>query len=197
MPHARHRTLAVLVACLAAAPATRPAKPAKPAKPTPPDLSASLADGTVRFQPPPAAAWTAAPNAPDDKALYLTADHRSAIQFELATFDISPSSSGQIGTALCKSLKERRQKDGNDMLLAPTIERDKRFDLVIHERYQIKGAVQEQWHLFKSVGPKTVMVAAGSTSNDTAAVNASGSDAMAALATAKYFRAGTAKPKRP
>ena len=41
------------------------------------------------------------------------------------------------------------------------MERDKRFDLVIHEKFKVANAVAgRRYHLFKTVGPKTLMVAA-------------------------------------
>jgi hypothetical protein len=53
------------------------------------------------------------------------------------------------------------------MLLVPTIEKDPRFSLRIHERYEDgQGNVNDELHLYKRVGPLNVMLTVNARTND-------------------------------
>ncbi len=171
---------AALLCSVAAAPATRPAT----------DDLVSLGNDVVRFHAPPAPHWAvvAGKDTTADKVMFGTDDHTAAFQVEIATFQVTPATAGQIGAALAKSLHDKRQQAGTVVLLQPVLEHDRRFDIVIHERYMAGQTTVDQLHLIKTVGPKTVMVAASGWSSDPAVVTADLDAAKASLASAKFNR---------
>ena len=192
----------LLTACLAAAPATAPTASPPATKPVLGDL-VSLGDDLVHLYAPPPERWTLLPTkvASVNLAYFQADDKKSAIQFELAAadFQISPDLAGQMAVGIVKSLKEMRRKSGTAVVMQPTIEKDRRFDIVVHERFKVGDNTVDEMHLYKSVGPRTVMVAASSVSDDPDAVAGTFAAAKASLATVKYIKPGTAKtkPKRP
>ncbi len=179
------------LACLAAAPpASQPAT----------DDVVSLGDDAIRFHAPPAPRWTvgAGGEASSDKVMFITDDRTSAFQVEIATFTVTPATAGQIAAGLAKSLLAMRQKAGTPIVMPPTVEHDRRFDIVIHERYRAGQSVVDGLHLIKSVGPnRTVMVAASCVSPDAAVVTAAQDAAKASLASARFNKRSPPPRKRP
>ncbi len=190
------RPLALLAAalggaiCLAAAPAA-----SQPAT----DEVVSLGNDLIRFHAPPAADWTvrAMAKATVNSIYFERSDHKSAVEFELtaADYPLTADNAGQMAVSIAKALKEKRQRGGQEMVLPPTAEKDKRFQVVVHEQYKASGATIDSLHLMKLVGSRTVMVVASTASDDPAVAADTFAAAKDALASAKFNRKATrAKP---
>ncbi len=131
-----------LTACVAAAPAASPtSKPAGGG-----DL-VSIGNDLVRFVAPPPGAWTVHPSkdATADVVVFVNAKADAEIQYILAApdFRISPDVTGQMAVGMCKSLKEKHERDHITVVMPPTVEHDRRLDIVIHEKFLVgqgKGA---------------------------------------------------------
>jgi len=177
-------TALILTACLAAAPA-----PAPTSQPAAADLVA-IGNNFALFVAPPSPPWNVrqTPNASLDVVYFQNANADGAIQFILAKpdFQIEPETAGQFAAAIVKTLKEKRQQDGNEVVMPATIEHDHRFDIVIHEKFKVGDATEDELHLYKSVGPRTVMVTASCVSPDPAVVADTFTAAKASLASAKF-----------
>ena len=76
-----------------------------------------------------------------------------------------------------------------EMLTPPTAVKDKRFDIAIHERFRVKDeVVEDEMHVFKSIGPRTVEVTIATISEDADVVKKTFEDGEAVLAGATYDR---------
>ena len=74
------------------------------------------------------------------------------------------------------------------MVLEPKIEKDKRFAFIVHEKYKVGEKVADQLHVYKSVGPRVLMLTVNSVADDadkTAAIHGAAEDMLAA---AKFNR---------
>ncbi len=188
---------AVLTPLLAAGPATRPAtRPAAKAASQPasrPVGGLSVGKGLVEFVAP-SAEWTVHPTehpSPDVVVLVHGTEADGEIQVKLGAkdFELSPDTNAQMRTEMAKALKALRVKNEQEMLTPPTAVKDKRFDIAIHERFRVKGdVVEDEMHLFKSVGSRTVEVTVATVSEDPKAVKKTFEDGEAVLAGATYNR---------
>jgi hypothetical protein len=183
----RVRTLlstAAVATCLAASPASQPASSG--------DL-VSIGDDLVRFVAPPPTNWTVrqAANATADVVYFVHTPKADAeMQFMLAKADfrMSPDTVGQFAAGIVKSLRDKRQKDGTHVVMPATIEHDRRLDIVIHEKFTVGAVTEDQMHLYKSVGPRTLMLTVSTVSPDPASAADTFAAAKTSLASAKYNR---------
>jgi hypothetical protein len=188
----------LMTTALAAAPASRPAPPAT--RPATGDL-VSLGNDLVRFYAPPPDDWVLRATKPvsPNRVYFQAADKKSAVQVELASadFTIDAQSVGPMAAAIVKSLKEKRDKDGTEMVLAPKVEHDRRFDIIVHERFKLGDNTIDELHLYKSVGPRTVMAEASTVLEDPDAAAAVFAAAKTSVASAKWNKKpGSTPPKR-
>ena len=97
-----------------------------------------------------------------DQVYFEKADRKSAIEFQLTTPDypLTTDNAGAMATGIIKALKQKRQQEGHEMVMPPTVEKDRRFQVLIHEKYKVNGATVDTLHLLKLVGSRTVMVVA-------------------------------------
>ena len=196
MPPTRRLLILPLLAVAAAPPATRPAAPRT-------DDLVSLGKDAVRFHAPPSPKWVfhAQADASTDKVRFVDEDDRAVCEVQIVPMELSADTDGQYAASIVKALKERHQKAGDVMAMQPTVEHDKRFDIVVHERLTKAGQTVDQVHVYKSVGPKVVELTALTTAADPADAKAALEAAKAALASAKYNRpgstAGRARTPRP
>jgi hypothetical protein len=183
-----------LAATMAATPATKPAGPAsRPAAGT----DTSIARNQYHFPAPAASDWSAVKPDPDAESItFLNTDRDGVIQLMLLDKDASvdPGVAGQVAVAIMKQLKERRAKDKTEMVMAPKIEKDKRFAIVIHEKYKVGDATADQLHIYKAVGPRVVMLTVNATAADpdkVAAIQTAAKDMLDAMTfNRKAFKKG-------
>jgi hypothetical protein len=125
----------------------------------------SLLDGRVEFTPPAAEDWTRAHvTGAADAAAYMTKDHKGqiAVQVLPADAEISP----QMGGAIVRQLRQNHKKAAQKIVMDPKVERDPRFDLRVHEKYQQDDKTIDELHLYRNVGPRVVMVTASAVSEN-------------------------------
>ena len=148
--------LSLMTVLLGAAPATAP-------------TADSIANGLYHFTPPPAADWTSVKYNPVAEAVLFTNTTRDGqIQLSLLAKDASVDGSlaDNVAVAIVKQLKETRTKNKQTMVLPPTVEKDKRFAIVIHEKYKVGEFIADQLHVYKAVGPRVMMMTVNSVSTD-------------------------------
>jgi hypothetical protein len=126
---------------------------------------ASLLHGQIRYTPP--ETWRNAPSnaAADMAATYLAPDHDGLLLIEVLPENavISP----QAGSALVVKLRANHKKAGQAIVMDPTVEKDARFSIRIHEKYKTKdGATADELHLYRKVGSQAVSVTVQSLSED-------------------------------
>ena len=189
------RLLPLMIACAAAGPAAKP--PAtKPAPPATDDL-VSLANDAVRLHAPPAPAWAFEPQ-PDgktEKIRFVDKADKAVCEIQVVPMQLSADTAGQYAASIAKALKDRHKAAGDEVTLQPTVEHDRRFEVVVHERLTKSGKTVDQVHVYKCVGPKVVELTALTTADDAAAAKAALEAAKAALASAKYNKAAPARRK--
>ena len=121
------------------------------------DQPGRLAEGKIHYMPP--EGWAENRRGGKfDTVLYLAPDKNAVLSVEAPPDmdDISPAAGGK----LIVKLREMRKAKGQKSTLGPRVEADNRFDLKIHEKYEFKGKVFDQVHLYRRVGPRIVMVTA-------------------------------------
>lgn len=162
-----------LLASVALLAATNLAAPTAAAKESPRDLTKppasrpapdsagetrSLLGGEFHFRAP--EGWAeSAKAARDDTAAYAWPHHDSmlAVQVLPADAKITAAAAGKI----IQSLRATRQKNKEQIVKAPVVEKDPRFLLRIHEKFKTgenHEKTAEQLHLYRRVGPRVVMV---------------------------------------
>lgn len=70
--------------------------------------------------------------------------------------EISPA----MGGAIVRQLRQNHKNAGQKILMDPKVERDPRFDLRVHEKFEQDEKMVEQLHLYRKVGPRVLMVTA-------------------------------------
>jgi hypothetical protein len=182
-------TVFLALALLAGAPATGPA--------IGPDMS--IAKDQYHFPAPAVDEWKAVKPDPDAESItFLNSKEDGAIQLVLLPKDASvdPDIAMNVAVAMLKQIKADRAKQGVEMVMQPKIEKDKRFAIVIHEKYKVKNdQVADQLHVYKSVGPRVLMLTVNSVAIDadrTAAIHAAGEDLLDAVKfNRKAFKKGS------
>lgn len=123
----------------------------------------TLAEGLIRYTPPDG--WIEAKNVSrDDRAGFVPESRRGVLLIEVWPAD--GSLSAKAARAICRRIDQTRRKEEAEVLMPATIERDKRFDLRIHERYRQKEQTSDQLRLYRSVGGRIVVVTVNTASPD-------------------------------
>lgn len=123
------------------------------------DPSASLLQGKIAYQPPSGDSWERAHNIEGETAAaYVSESLQGAIAIEVLPGDahITP----QMGPAIVRTLRQNHKNAGQKIIMDPKIERDSRFDLRVHEKYEQGDKVADELHLYRDLGPRVVMVTA-------------------------------------
>jgi len=170
-----------ITASIAAGPATKPAA----------GVDTSIAKDQYHFPAPPAPEWSAVnPDPAAESITFLNAGHDGAIQLVLLAkdADVGPGVAMNVAVAIVKQLKQQHAEQKTVMVMDPKIEKDKRFAIVIHEKYKVGDAVADQLHIYKSVGPRVLMLTVNTTAADPDKVASVQKDAEEMLAAAKFNR---------
>jgi hypothetical protein len=177
------KSLGVLLfaSLLAAGPASQPTS--QPAM-------QSMSNDQIHFVAPDAP-WVAKAVKAPDTAYYQTTKGDSALQAQWAPkdFELSPDTDDQFAVQISKDLKKKHQDTNTEMVLAPKILKDKRFDIVIHEQFKIsKDITEDELHIYKSVGPRVMMVVVSCVSDDPTVIDAAHKAAEDMLDSCKFNR---------
>jgi hypothetical protein len=170
-----------VLALIGAGPASKPAAG--------PDTS--IAKNQYHFPAPPVEQWTAVQPDPDaDSIAFINKVHDGKIQLDLLdkSASVDPDVAMNVAVAVLKQLKQTRAEQHAVMVLDPKIEKDKRFAIVIHEKYKVGDRVADQLHVYKAVGPRVLMLTVMSVAADpdkAAAILGAGEDMLDA---AKFNR---------
>ena len=140
----------------------------------------SLAGGRLRYTPPPDDTWQRAGNVnSDDAAAYAGRNHKGAIAIEVLPPDAEMTP--EMGGAVVRALRDAHKKANQKMLFGPKVEADKRFALRVHEKYQSGDKVADEVHIYRTVGPRVVMLTVNAWVNDEAgakAIHTAGEDVL-------------------
>jgi hypothetical protein len=155
-------TLMLASVVIAAAPAPPTSAPATlPASRT--SEMEPLADGTVRFTPPPG--WLLVNKRPDDLgATYKTADENAVVLIEIQPLNrvVKESSKDQMARIIDKGIRDAAAKEKLELLQAPKQIDDPRFFLKMHDALRIEGKVQDRMQWYRVIGLNLVHAAATS-----------------------------------
>jgi hypothetical protein len=135
----------------AAAPATTPAT-----VPSTQPAAESLANGQIRFTPPPGDWIEVQKSRKPTVAAYVSADHMGAVAIEVlpADADVEPKTADLI----VRKLRQGRRQARTTIVMEPTLEKDDSAAIRIHEKYRAADKVADVLHLYRQVGPRVVMV---------------------------------------
>ena len=148
----------------------------------------SLLGGRIRYAPPSDSAWQQAENIHSETAVaYVKRDHGGAIAIEVLPSDAEIS--GAMGSAIVRTLRQNHKQAGQKVILDPKIERDKRFTLKIHEKYQQGEKVADELHLYRNLGPRVVMATVSAWDRDDAAAADIHKSGEEVLLSAKWVKA--------
>jgi hypothetical protein len=131
----------------------------------------SIAGGQYHFPAPPPGEWTAVnPDPAAQSITFLNGKHDGAIQLVLLNKDASvdPDIAMNVAVAIVKELKRSHTEHNDVVILQPRIEKDRRFAVVIHEKYKVGDKTADQMHIYKSVGPRVLMLTVNSVADDPA-----------------------------
>ncbi len=150
----------------------------------------SLAAEQVQFTPPPAADWKYRETQTPDSAYFQATKGEGAIQLLWAPkdFQLSRETAGSFAGGIVKDLKAKHAEKKDVVVLAPKIVRDSRFEIYIHEKFKVGQYVEDELHIYKSVGPRVLMATVSTVEKDEAAVTATHKAAEDLLASAKFNR---------
>ena len=150
----------------AAGPATTPST--VPA--TQPAAAESLANGQIRFTPPPADWIEVQKSRKPTVAAYVSADHMGAIAIEVlpTDADVEPKTADLI----VRKLRQGRRQARATIVMEPTLEKDDSAAIRIHEKYRAADKVADVLHLYRQVGPRVVMVTVSALSDTSEGVKA-------------------------
>ncbi len=150
--------LMLLLSQLAAGPSTKPST----------QPSGTMVKDQVHFTPPPDP-WVQKETKVPESVFFQNSKGDCAIiaTWRPIDFDLNPTNVGSRAADFVKILKDSHIAKKQQMLIGPKIVKDKRFDIVIVERFKFSETVtQDQVHLYKEVGPRVMDVAASSVSTD-------------------------------
>jgi hypothetical protein len=137
--------------------------------------------------------WKAYEAKAPDTIYFQDATNKSALQAQWAPkdFQLSSDTNGSFAVQIAKDLKKKHQDAREKMVQEPKILKDKRFDIVIYERFKL-GAdgkiTEDQMHLYKQVGPRVMMVTVSCVSDDADLIKADHKAAEDLLASCKFNR---------
>jgi hypothetical protein len=166
---------------LAASPTSKPAAGA----------DTSIAKDQYHFPAPPSPEWTAVKADPDAESItYSNAKHDGAIQMSLLPKgeSVDPDAAADYAAEVIKLLNERHQNAHTVVVMQPKIEKDKRFAIVIHEKFKVGDLTEDELHIYKSVGPRVIMLAVFSVSDDADKTTQIFGDAKDLLDSVKFNR---------
>ena len=163
------------------------AAPGAAAPTSQPGVTETLADGTIEFARP--ADWDEAKkNRSPLRAAWVSKDRKGMVLVEVWP---DGELSETTGTKTVRKLRADRQKQtGVRVTMEPTVEKDPRFDLRIHEKYEhtADGTVDDVLRLYRKVGGRVVTVTVWSKSPDDARdreIHQAGESAMLSARPAK------------
>lgn len=149
----------------------------------------SLIGGRLTYAPPPDDAWERAENVnADDAAAYAGRSHQGAIAIQVLPADAEMTP--QMGGAVIRALRDAHKKADQKVLFGPKVEPDKRFALRVHEKYQEGEKTADELHLYRTVGPRVVMVTVNAWVGDDAAAKAIHAAGEDVLVSAKWAPSG-------
>ena len=173
----------------AKAPASQPAAPAPAPQPAASDTS--IARDQYHFPAPADSEWDAVkPDPAAESITYINKAHDGAIKLDLLAKDASvdPDIAMNVAVAIVKQLKQQRKDEKTEVVMQPKIEKDKRFAFIIHERYKVGDKTADQMHIYKSVGPRVMMLTVNTTADDADKVADIQKTAEALLDSVKFNR---------
>jgi hypothetical protein len=101
-----------------------------------------------------------------------------------------------MGPQMAKAVDGLPAQKGGESVMHAKIEKDKRFDLKIHDKYKIKGETGDQLHLYRSIGPRVVEVDVASSSPDQTLVDDAFDTAQTMFAGMKFDKKAFLKQKK-
>jgi hypothetical protein len=171
----------LLIFLIAGAPAT---------KPTSQPVMQSMAEDLIHYVAPPDP-WVSHDTNVADSVYFQTPKGDSAIQAIYAPKDfvLSSAEDGAMAAQMVQQIRKEHQDKKVEMVQPPKIIIDKRFDIVIHEKFKVsKDVTEDETHLYKSVGPRVVMVTVSCLSDDKKIIDAAHKAAEDLLASCKFNR---------
>jgi hypothetical protein len=152
----------------AKAPASQPAVK-QPSGADTPGADTSIARDQYHFPAPTESEWEAVkPDPASESITYINQAHDGAMKLDLLAKDASvdPDIAMNVAVAIVKQLKQQRKDAKTEMVMEPKIEKDKRFAFIIHEKYKVGDKTADQLHIYKSVGPRVLMLTVNTTADD-------------------------------
>ncbi len=169
--------LLLFISFAGASPATKPVA----------GLDTSIASDQYHFPAPPSSEWKAVKPDPAAESISFI-DSRQDGQMVVALLNkdasVDPDIAQQVAVAIIKKLKEMHTQQHQLLVMPPKMEKDKRFAIVIHEKYKVGQHIADQLHIYRSVGPRVVMLTVNSVSDDpvrTMQLLKDGKDLLAAI----------------
>ncbi len=164
---------------LAAAPASQPV------------LDTTIASGLIHLAAPPVDEWTAVnPDPAASAILFQNQKHDGVIQIEVlpSNADVDPDVAGTMAGAIIKELRRQHAAKHSVVIMDPKVERDRRFAILIHEKYKVEDHTCDERYAYKAVGPRVLLMTVYSLSDDAAAVTSIHQAGEAAVDSAKFDR---------
>jgi hypothetical protein len=163
----------------------------------PPSTQASGGPDTVLheeylFTDPPAG-WMVYHQAGDESVEFSNEHLHSVI---LIAFEPKDMILDGMGGQMAKAIDGLPARSGGETVMHAKIEKDKRFDLKIHDKYKVHGKVGDQLHLYKNIGPRVVEVTIACSAEDQDIIDdvfKTGQDMLAAM---KFDRKAFLKQKK-
>jgi hypothetical protein len=118
-----------------------------------------LADEQIDYVPP--EGWAESPkNHTATRDAFVAKGGQAMMSIEVLPADqkIAP----DMAASMVKKMKQMRQAASQKSVMEPTVEKDDRFIVRIHEKYQVKDKVADQLHLYRQVGSRVVLVVTNS-----------------------------------
>jgi hypothetical protein len=103
-----------------------------------------------------------------DAVLYVTDSHDGEMQVALLPKNASVDAgiADNVAVAIIKKIRADRAKAGVKVVMAAKSEKDSRFAVRIHEKYMAGDKTVDQLHVYKSVGPRVLMLTVSSLADD-------------------------------
>ena len=120
------------------------------------DTKRSLASDAISYAPPEGKWIEAVKSKTPMRDSFVSESHDAMIAIEVLppSMTITP----DLAAAMIKKIRENRKANAQKFVMEPTVEKDERFIIRLHEKYQIKDKIADQLHLYRQVGPRVVLV---------------------------------------